>query len=163
MKKLIACFAVILAMWMLTSILIRPASALQQQADASVPVLSDAHAEPDVLSLIERSCQNCHSLKTDWPLYGRIFPFSLLIQHDVQQARSHMNLSQWDRYDDSEKSRILAEIGSVVRTLLMPPRRYTLLHPDARLSPDEANRIYRWTQTERKMLNHSGAQHPVSE
>jgi hypothetical protein len=152
MKKLIACLVVIFASCVLAASLIRPPSALPRTEEPAA-VLAGAHPGADVLSLIQRSCQNCHSSKTEWPLYARIFPFSLVIEHDVQQARSHMNLSQWDRYDDKEKNRILSEIGSVVRNRIMPPRRYTLVHPDAKLSPAEANRIYQWTRAERKMLN----------
>ena len=64
-----------------------------------------------------------------------------------------MNLSRWQIYDQAEKSLLLSEIGSAVRNRLMPPRRYTLVHPDAKLSDAEANEIYQWTRTERRMLN----------
>lgn len=66
-----------------------------------------------------------------------------------------MNLSRWETYTDDQKSRMLAEIGSVVRNHIMPPRRYTMIHPQAQLSDSEANDIYRWTRTERRLLNHS--------
>jgi len=93
-------------------------------------------------------------LKTEWPLYSRIFPFSWLVEHDVQTARTHMNLSRWQTYDDDEKSLLLSEIGSVVRKREMPPRRYTLVHPDAKLSDAEANEIYQWRHAERRLLRH---------
>jgi hypothetical protein len=66
-----------------------------------------------------------------------------------------MNLSLWATYDDSGKSRMLAEIGSVARNHVMPPRRYTVIHPEARLSDSEANEIYRWTRAERRLLDRS--------
>ena len=66
-----------------------------------------------------------------------------------------MNLSRWQIYDDSEKGLLLAEIGSVVRNRVMPPRRYTMLHPEAKLSDAEATEIYQWTRSERRILNHS--------
>ena len=66
-----------------------------------------------------------------------------------------MNLSRWQSYDNSEKSALLSEIGSVVRNHVMPPRRYTLVHPDAKLSDADANRIYQWTRTERHLLQSS--------
>jgi cytochrome c len=94
-------------------------------------------------------------LKTEWPLYSRIFPVSLMIEHDVQTARAHMNLSRWQIYEDSEKSLLLAEIGSVVRNRVMPPRRYTMIHPEAKLTEAEVNEIYQWTRADRKLLNHS--------
>jgi hypothetical protein len=40
-------------------------------APSQAPLLAGAQVPPDVASIIERSCQNCHSLKTEWPLYGR--------------------------------------------------------------------------------------------
>jgi hypothetical protein len=53
-----------------------------------------------------------------------------------------MDLSRWQPYSDEEKSRILSEVGSVVRGHTMPPRRYALVHPAAKLSPGEVNHIY---------------------
>jgi len=114
-----------------------------------------AHADAHVFSVIERSCQNCHSLRTEWPLYSRIFPFSWLIDHDVRTARTYMNLSRWQTYEDSEKSLMLSEIGSVVRNHIMPPRRYTMIHPEAKLTEAEVNEIYQWTRADRRLLNHS--------
>jgi len=35
----------------------------------------------------------------------------------------------------------------------MPPQRYLLLHPEARLGDDERQPIYRWTRTERRRLS----------
>jgi hypothetical protein len=134
--------------------LVQPVSAGRPSA-STAPILVGAHPDAHVLSVIERSCQNCHSLKTEWPLYSRIFPVSLMIEHDVQTARAHMNLSRWQIYEDSEKSLLLAEIGSVVRNRVMPPRRYTMIHPEAKLSEAEANEIYEWTRADRRLLNRS--------
>src|SRR5689334_14778035 len=78
---------------------------------SETPLLAGTQASPEVIALIERSCQNCHSLKTDLPFYGRIFPVSLLLEHDVQTARSYMNLSRWQNYAGTEKSALLSEIG----------------------------------------------------
>jgi hypothetical protein len=133
---------------------VQPVSA-GRQSDSTSPILAGAHADAHVLSVIERSCQNCHSLKTEWPLYSRIFPVSLVIEHDVQSARAHMNLSRWQIYEDSEKSLMLSEIGSVVRNGVMPPRRYTMLHPEAKLSESEVDEIYQWTRADRRLLNRS--------
>jgi hypothetical protein len=134
--------------------LVQPPS-LVRQYSVPAPILSGAHADAHVSSILERSCQNCHSLNTQWPVYSRIFPFSWIIEHDVQEARTHMNLSRWQIYDDSEKSLLLSEIGSVARSHIMPPRRYTMIHPEAKLSEGEANEVYQWTRSERRLLMHS--------
>ena len=138
---------------------VQPGSFVRQssvrQSSVPAPILAGAHADAHVFSILERSCQNCHSLKTEWPVYSRVFPFSWIVEHDVQEARTHMNLSRWQIYDESEKSLLLSEIGSVARNHIMPPRRYTMIHPEAKLSEGEANEVYDWTRSERKLLKHS--------
>jgi hypothetical protein len=121
-------------------------------APSQAPLLAGAEVPPDVASIIERSCQNCHSLKTEWPLYSKVFPLSSLIEGDVATARGHMNLSRWQSYDNAEKRALFSEIGSVVRNQIMPPRPYTLIHPAAKLSDEAAAEIYQWTRAERHRL-----------
>jgi len=125
-------------------------------APSRAPLLAGAQVPPDIASMIERSCGNCHSLRTEWPLYSKVFPFSTLIESDVADARAHMNLSRWGSYDNGEKSALLSEIGAVARNHVMPPRRYTLIHPDAKLSAADANEIHEWTRTERQRLKSLG-------
>jgi Haem-binding domain len=151
-KKILSFVTVFAVSGVLGIQLVQPVSA-GHQPPSTAPILIGAHPDAHVLSVIARSCQNCHSLKTEWPLYSRIFPVSWMIEHDVRTARAHMNLSQWQVYEDSEKRLMLSEIGSVVRNGVMPPRRYTMIHPEAKLSEAEINEIYQWTRADRRLLN----------
>jgi cytochrome c len=119
---------------------------------AKTPILSGAEIDPETLGLIQRACQNCHSLNSELPLYGRIAPMSWLVARDVQQARLHMNLSQWREYSAEDRIKLLSEIGSAVKNHEMPVQRYVLLHSEARLSDQERDQVYQWTRTERKRL-----------
>jgi cytochrome c len=112
-------------------------------------LLQGASIDRETLAMFERSCQNCHSEKTEWPWYSRIPPASFLIQHDVKEARARMNLSRWGEYSVAEKRLLLSEIGGAVRSGTMPPARYRFLHPDSKLSPVERETIYQWTRRER--------------
>jgi acyl-CoA reductase-like NAD-dependent aldehyde dehydrogenase len=76
-----------------------------------------------------------------------------VLEKDVHDARSHMNLSQWNRYSPEERRQILSEIGSLVRNHRMPPARYTSLHPEASLSDYDAELLYQWTRTQRSRLH----------
>src|SRR5260370_2857758 len=119
---------------------------------SSKPLLAGAPVDPGVMQIVERSCQSCHSEKTDWPWYSYVAPMSWLIEKDVNQARSHMNLSHWDEYTIEKQQEILAELSAVVRNKQMPLPRYTMLHPEAKLSDSEIDRIYRWARAERVRL-----------
>ena len=115
-------------------------------------ILRDTQIDSETLAVIQRACQNCHSQNTKWPWYSHVAPVSWLLARDVQQARSHMNLSQWQDYSTDDRLRLLSAIGSAARNRVMPPQRYLLLHPEARLSDLERQQLYRWTRTERSRL-----------
>jgi heme-binding protein len=124
------------------------------------PLLLDATFDPQVVRILERSCQNCHSERTAWPLYSYVAPMSWMIEHDVQRGRSHMNLSRWNGYPPDRQQEILLEMASLVRNRVMPPPRYLLLNPEAKLSDAEAQYLYQWAGSERKRLKGDGAAAP---
>lgn len=59
-------------------------------------------------------------------------PTSWLIEGDVDEARSHLNISEQGRPKNHGD-----EAAEFVRTGEMPPWLYLLTHPEARLSDDE--------------------------
>src|ERR1700758_1308613 len=67
------------------------------------PLFAGAQIDPDVLQIFEKSCQNCHSEKTEWPWYSYVAPMSWMIEKDVHRGRSHMNLSRWNGYNPQEQ------------------------------------------------------------
>jgi Haem-binding domain len=115
-------------------------------------IFREAQIDPETLAIVQRACQNCHSQNTEWPWYSHLAPISWMLVRDVQQARLHMNLSQWQDYSTGERLRLLSAIGSAVRNREMPPQRYELVHPEARLSDAERQQIYRWTRSERRRI-----------
>jgi hypothetical protein len=77
-------------------------------------------------------CQDCHSNQTRWSPQSYVAPFSWLLARDVQQGRDRFNFSTWD--EDGNEAGDAAE---AVADASMPPRRYTLIHPDASLTDAE--------------------------
>jgi hypothetical protein len=139
------------SMLLLASVLIHPYGPVKG-TNSTEPLLAGADIDPAAKALIEKSCQNCHSDKTDWPFYSYIAPMSWAIEGDVSEGRTHMNLSHWGDYSPGEKQQILASIGAAVRSEKMPPARYTAIHTDAKLSAEERARIYEWAHAERRRL-----------
>ena len=108
--------------------------------------------DPAVSAILARSCQDCHSDRTRWPWYGHLPPASWMLNNDIKGARSHMDLSQWNKYSPDDKRQILTEMGAAVRNDEMPPARYLLMHPDAKLSTDDVTLLYAWARSERHKL-----------
>jgi hypothetical protein len=121
------------------------------------PLLAGADIDSHTEALLERSCQNCHSERTTWPWYSYVPPASWMIEHDVREARLHLNFSQWNAYSSERREAILGIVAAAVRNQQMPPGRYTVLHPGAVLSNSEREQIYRWARGERRRLARAGA------
>ena len=116
------------------------------------PLFAGTQVDPGVLQLFERSCQNCHSERTEWPWYSYIPPIGWAIERDVQQAREHLDLSRWDQYGRGIQRDILARMSAALKSRQMPLPRYLLLHPGSKLSEEEIAKIDEWTQKERRRL-----------
>ena len=111
----------------------------------------DAHltVPPDVAAILGRSCRDCHTHETRWPWYSHVAPPSLLLAHDVREGRDELNFSEWGDYDEETASDQLEEICEQIRDGVMPLRPYTWLHPDAKLSAADVDRLCQWTEQAR--------------
>lgn len=94
------------------------------------PVTYKPHWDSNTEALFRRACADCHSNESRWPWYSNIAPTSWLVQRDVDAARKHFNVSE-DRVDFRD------EATDMVADDKMPPPNYRLLHPEARLTPQE--------------------------
>jgi hypothetical protein len=87
---------------------------------------------PQTRELAKRACFDCHSNETAWPWYSNVAPMSWLVQRDVEEGRSKMNFSEWDRPQKEAH-----EAAEQVQKGKMPLWFYVPLHPQANLSAEE--------------------------
>lgn len=124
----------------------------------AAPILAGTGVAADVRLAIENKCADCHSNNTRWPAYSRLAPGSWLMEHDVHEARTAMNLSHWDELPPEEQTRLLAAIAAEVANRRMPVRQYLLLHPSARLTDAERKSVIAWTHDERRRIRSAAQQ-----
>jgi hypothetical protein len=105
---------------------------------------ADAHA------IAQRACYDCHSNETTWPWYSNIAPLSWQIQRDVVEGRHKLNFSEWGRGEQETE-----EIAKVIQDGEMPPGKYTVLHPSAKLSPTEKEALLQGIPGMREGMNES--------
>ena len=100
-------------------------------------VTSDAPwPNPETESIARAACYDCHSNETNWPIYSWAAPGSWLVRKDVERGRDELNFSEWDR-DENEAD----DAAEMIEDGDMPPSRYRLMHPGARLSDDEKAKL----------------------
>lgn len=108
-----------------------------------------AHANPAVLSepawdspatrdLARRACYDCHSNEVRWPWYSHVAPVSWLVQRDVDEGRSRLNFSEWNRPQEDAH-----EASECVREGEMPLDVYVWMHPDAKLASTDRDALAR--------------------
>lgn len=113
----------------------------------------EGNSEPDdVRRVFENKCADCHSNGTHWPAYSRLAPGSWLMEHDVHNGRSAMNLSLWAGMDAEDRIAALTRIVAEVRSGEMPPKPYALVHPANRLTESDKQEIAAWARGERKRI-----------
>jgi len=120
-------------------------------------LLAGAQIPTQLLSSVQRACQDCHSENTAWPWYSGIPPLSWQIHKDVAQARQFMDLSKWNDYSEREKRGLLVSIAAALKTHAMPPARYVWMHPEARLSDAELVSFENWALAEQQRIRRCDA------
>jgi hypothetical protein len=113
---------------------------------SSPPVESEVPASPEVKAVLQRSCYNCHSNQTEWPWYSRVAPVSWLLAHDVNEGRSLVNYSTWNRLSAVDQAKAVHESWEHVDEGEMPPWYYVPVHPEARLSDRDRELLRTWAE-----------------
>jgi hypothetical protein len=103
---------------------------------------------PQVRSILQRSCQDCHSDNTQWPWYAHVPPVSWELQNDVSRGRAFMNLSKWNEYSEAKRHGFTAAIGAATKRGVMPPPKYVWIHGNSRLSAADLKELQRWVIAE---------------
>lgn len=98
--------------------------------------------DPRVGAILDRSCQDCHSNRTNWPWYSRVAPASWIVAKDVGEGRQMLDFSTWADQPHSEGDRMY--ICNAVSTGIMPLASYTMIHPQAKLSKQDVKLICDW-------------------
>lgn len=109
--------------------------------------ISVAYAAPaEVMNVLHKSCYDCHSNHTEYPWYNNIQPVALWLADHVDEAKDELNFSEFGTYKTKRKLKKLKEIVHEVEEGDMPLSSYTLLHGEARLTPQEKQLLIDWAK-----------------
>lgn len=109
------------------------------------PVNADFNGPPEIKSILKRVCYNCHSNETVWPWYSHVAPISFLVASDVNEAREHLNFSNWSNLSRKKEVEYREEIWEHIAKEEMPPWQYKIMHPEASLLQEEKSLIKGWS------------------
>jgi hypothetical protein len=127
---------------------------------------SEADVPAPVARTLRNACADCHSDETVWPWYAHAPIVSFLLVHEVDQARQHLNFSDWQSVREKGPEELAASYSGICENLLsgaMPKANYSRMHLGARLSKEQVLEICSWTNKQQsEILRSSVAAFPVS-
>jgi cytochrome c551/c552 len=130
---------------------IRPALT-NPPVDESQTIVARTQMTPEVSSILDRSCRDCHSNKTVWPWYTKLAPVSWWLADHVNEGRQDLNMSEWGKLPKDRQDRKLRQMCDEIQDGMMPLSSYLPMHPTAKLSDQDKKTLCDWTDKERERL-----------
>ncbi len=100
----------------------------------------------EVKSILQKSCNDCHSNATSYPWYTNIQPLGLWIQHHVDEGKQELNFSTFNLYSPKKKAHKMEELIEMVETNEMPLNSYTWIHKEAVLNESDKATLLQWAK-----------------
>ena len=101
------------------------------------PVTGDLQGPPEVKSILQRACYDCHSNETKLAWFDKPAPAYWLVAAHVKEGRSLLNFSHWDSLTlDQQKGKLFESLNQIVFKE-MPLSQYTTFHTGARVSEED--------------------------
>ncbi|MFZ0759797.1 MAG: cytochrome P460 family protein, partial [Candidatus Sulfotelmatobacter sp.] len=114
--------------------------AVLQAVRPSIPVrpaTAELQAPPDVRHVMEKDCYSCHSDQRRLAWFDEIVPAYWLVRHDILNARERLNFSTLGSKPPAVQKAMLYEGVNMIQLGAMPLPRFTSLHPEAKVTPEE--------------------------
>jgi hypothetical protein len=118
-------------------------------------LIANTHPPAAVATALVAACYDCHSYQTKWPWYSHIAPMAWLVANDVNEGRQNLNLSEWPADDAKRAVRRLENMSDNIGSGDMPPKKYTAIHADARLTDSQRKDLTDWLDAEADKLRDS--------
>lgn len=134
------------------------AAQLVRPALVNPPVITELNVPVEVKQVFSTSCYNCHSNETRLSWFDKIVPAYWLVVKDVKNAREHLNFSEMQHVQGSAQQDLLFEIANQMQAGVMPPRSYSLLHPESKVTPEKLQILKRYLDPYRTRPAASAAQ-----
>jgi len=120
--------------------------------DETQTIFAAMNVPEDARKILERSCADCHSHKTNWVWYSQIQPAMWFMSDHVNEGRAKLNFSIWGSYEARRKRKKLGEICEEISDKSMPLPSYLWLHGDAHLSEGDVKVLCDWTRVEMEKI-----------
>jgi hypothetical protein len=143
MMKWLKRILLVLAVLFLLAQFVRP-----QRTNPAVDPARELRPPAHVQQILERSCKDCHSHRTEWPWYSNVTPVNWYLVDHINEARDELSFSEFQTYAPKKQAKKMEELCEEVEEGHMPLPEYTWLHPKAKLSEADKQALCLWAKDE---------------
>lgn len=108
--------------------------------------------DPELKDIFQKACYDCHSNQTNYPWYNQIQPFGWWLQNHIKEGKKELNFQEFGTYTLARQYKKLEETIKQVKDGEMPMPSYLWMHPEARLTAQEKEKINTWCQALRDTM-----------
>ncbi len=109
-----------------------------------VPFLNETNPPENVKLILETTCFDCHSNKTNYPWYNDITPVNYWLDSHIKDGKKHLNFSKWSSYSLKRKEHKMDELYEEVEQGEMPLSSYTWTHSESNLTQYQLDAGVTW-------------------
>jgi len=114
------------------------------KSNVAVDRSKEISAPKEVMDILKRSCYDCHSFETKYPLYSYVAPISWVVGNNIKNGRKALNFSNWSDMDEGIKKLRIERFPQVLRARTMPKPEYVKFHSEAKLTKGDIDLLIEW-------------------
>lgn len=157
MRKFLKAFGWLLLIALIVIQFFRPAKNLEKGISAN-HISTKYSIPPDVNSILDRACYDCHSNNSRYPWYFNIQPVGIWMDEHIKEGKRGVNFSEYTNKRLRYQYHKMEELIELVKEGEMPIDSYTWTHKDAILSSEERTKLVNWAQA---IMDTLEAQYPI--
>ncbi|MGB5370056.1 MAG: heme-binding domain-containing protein [Flavobacteriaceae bacterium] len=125
--------------------------------DLTYDISTKYQVPEDVNQLLQVSCNDCHSNKTEYPWYANVQPVAWWLNDHVMDGKRHLNFSEFTKRPIAIQNHKFEETIEMVEKKEMPLADYTYLglHPEAKLTDAQRTKIVDWAKAQMAYLKNN--------
>jgi len=131
--------------WVFIMLIIIQFFSLNISAKLTTNPTQEIEAPEEIMSILKRSCYDCHSSEVKEPWYYNIAPISWVVQVHVKNGRKVVNFSEWNSYTKEKQFKVVDKLPKSI-IIRMPMPSYLWLHQEAKISDNERKLLKRWAK-----------------
>jgi hypothetical protein len=131
---------------------IRPGKNLS--GENTYAITTKYNVPPEISSILEGACYDCHSNTTRYPWYSNVQPAAWWLANHVKEGKNELNFSNFTSGRVARQNKKFKEIAEQVKEKKMPLPSYTYfgLHSEANLTKEQRATLTLWAQSQMAMI-----------